>query len=175
MIDIEMTEDVMLEFMLAAWGGKLEPLAAFITRNPEAVTWRDRDGGTALRKALAHGTGYLETVTLLLDRGSDIDAQDNEGLTPLMFAAMHGKADCLELLLDRGADTSLCDRQGRTAAGIARALGHENEAVMIEAHEKRLHDLSEQARQNVLEGEAAAAHTGLAKNIRVGRPLSPGR
>ena len=36
---------------------------------------------------IAAKSGNTETVTLLMERGANIEAQDNEGRTPLLLAA----------------------------------------------------------------------------------------
>ena len=60
----------------------------------------------------------VEVMTLLLDRGAQIDDQDNRGRTALMIAAELGHAAAVDLLLARGADKTLKDKQGKTAADL---------------------------------------------------------
>ena len=47
------------------------------------------------------------TVKLLLTKGAEVNAQDENGITPLFIAAQKGNADIVSLLLDSEADTSL--------------------------------------------------------------------
>ncbi|KAA0170630.1 hypothetical protein FNF28_01392 [Cafeteria roenbergensis] len=63
------------------------------------------NGVTALIVAAEHG--HKDTVELLLDRGADLEATDDDGSTALVFAASGGHKDTVELLLDRGADLEL--------------------------------------------------------------------
>jgi ankyrin repeat protein len=62
---------------------------------------------TALHFAVQSGDS--ETVRLFLDAGSDVDARDVRGLTPLVFAVATDRpnVEIIRLLLARGADRSL--------------------------------------------------------------------
>lgn len=53
---------------------------------------------------LAAMKGYLPIVQMLLERGIDINARDNNGWTALHLAAERGQQQVVKLLLDRGAD-----------------------------------------------------------------------
>ncbi|HUI53885.1 MAG TPA: ankyrin repeat domain-containing protein [Bryobacteraceae bacterium] len=75
------------------------------------------DSGQALLDAAAHG--QAERVRALLDQGAAIEAQDNNGRTPLMLAAQHGHADTVQLLLAKGASAMARDRRGATAYVLA--------------------------------------------------------
>jgi ankyrin repeat protein len=62
----------------------------------------------------------VEIVVMLLDAGSDINAETNAGRTPLFFAATCGNASLVDLLLTRGANPDLVppnEPDLRTAAG----------------------------------------------------------
>ena len=54
--------------------------------------------------ALACIFGRVEAATLLLERGSDIEARDSRGATPLINALLNGQPGSVRLLLSRGAD-----------------------------------------------------------------------
>ena len=61
---------------------------------------------------------------LLLDRGADPHAPDQEFRSPLHMAAQRGHVDFVRLLLDRGADASLKDVFFRTCLHEAVMRGH---------------------------------------------------
>ncbi|MBO9497203.1 ankyrin repeat domain-containing protein [Thalassotalea sp. G20_0] len=56
------------------------------------------------------------------NRGVDINARDNDGITPLMIAALWGKLDHMTYLLER-ADFNIADNSGNTALHLAACWG----------------------------------------------------
>lgn len=65
-------------------------------------------GQTALMLAVSHGR--MGMVRALLDRGADVNLQDDEGSTALMCASEHGHADIVRLLLAQAdCDPTLTD------------------------------------------------------------------
>src|SRR5271166_4898152 len=75
----------------------------------------------------------------LIDAGVDVNRRYGHGLTALMWAAGHdagaGVDDVdatLKMLLDQRARRDLTDDRGKTAADIARGLGREREAKILE-------------------------------------------
>jgi ankyrin repeat protein len=76
----------------------------------------------------------LELVTLLLDRGADVNARDNFlGSTPLTQAASEGLLEAVRLLLDRGANISAKGEEDRTALKIAQRKGHKEIVELLKA------------------------------------------
>ena len=61
--------------------------------------------------------GSVEAMTVLLDKGADVNAQNPFGTTALMMSATDIAK--VRLLLDRGANAALASKQGRTALFIA--------------------------------------------------------
>jgi ankyrin repeat protein len=104
--------------------------------DPNAV---DEDGKGAM--VYAAGRAYAPIVARLIDAGVDVNRRYGHGLTALMWAAGHDASAGLEdveatlkLLLDRGALLDLKDDRGKTADDIARGLGREREAKMLEGN-----------------------------------------
>lgn len=58
-------------------------------------------------------------IPAMIQRGDDMDARDEQGMTPLHHAAEADNADAVKQLLKAGADQSIQDNQGRTAFDIA--------------------------------------------------------
>ena len=58
-------------------------------------------------------------LRMLLDAKAMVDAQNAQGLTPLMVAASNGKVDAVRLLLKYHADPRKCDYAGHDAVDWA--------------------------------------------------------
>ena len=85
-------------------------------------------------------TGVESAVQVHINRGDDLDARDEKGLTPLMISAARNKAAICRLLLAAGADANLLDPFGCSARDIAQAAGALEAAEAIEAaHAPSLH------------------------------------
>ena len=56
--------------------------------------------------------GHLAICRLLIDKGAQLEANDNIGRTPLHLAARQGHVEIVCLLCDRGADVEARDRWG---------------------------------------------------------------
>ena len=70
--------------------------------------------------------GDLGAIERHLASGAAVDGVDPErGGTPLLWAAVTGRAEAIELLIRRGADVNAVDRDGGTALHAAAFLGHE--------------------------------------------------
>jgi ankyrin repeat protein len=50
--------------------------------------------------------GHTEIVQLLLEKGADVNAKDDDGRTALMLAAEKGHTEIVQLLLERGANVN---------------------------------------------------------------------
>ena len=72
------------------------------------------DGDTALLSACIENNA--EIVRLLLQAGSDVNATNNLGYTPLYQSTLTGNSpEIVSMLLQAGADTNLTDNEGSTA------------------------------------------------------------
>ena len=71
----------------------------------------------------------------LLQEGADVNQVEDNGMTPLIYAAASGNLELVQLLLQSGADVSKEDGNGRTA--LDKATNNEREDVvklLEEAH-----------------------------------------
>eukprot|EP01064_Diplonema_japonicum_P033531 TRINITY_DN662_c1_g2_i1.p1 TRINITY_DN662_c1_g2~~TRINITY_DN662_c1_g2_i1.p1 ORF type:complete len:472 (+),score=120.62 TRINITY_DN662_c1_g2_i1:66-1418(+) len=71
-------------------------------------------GSTAI-----HRNSHMQTVTMLLRHGADVNARDYDNLTSLHHASQEGNNDVLTLLLESGAEVTSVDRDGTTALHMA--------------------------------------------------------
>jgi hypothetical protein len=84
------------------------------------VNLRLKDGKTLLM--LAAFDGDTEIIKMLLERGADINAQEEKyGRTALGYAIWNGEAEVVRILLEAGADKSLKDMQNKTVIEQAQA------------------------------------------------------
>ena len=74
---------------------------------------------------MAIRAGASDLVRFHLQRGGQVNRQDNSGTSLLMYAASRGHAEICRILLDAGADPVLKNRQGQDALSLARAAGHD--------------------------------------------------
>jgi len=85
--------------------------------------------------------GVEVAVRLHIKRGDNLDAADENGMTPLMLAALRNRGAICSLLLESGADPFLRDCQGRTALDIARSAASTEVASSLE-HLSEHHEVS---------------------------------
>jgi ankyrin repeat protein len=55
-----------------------------------------------------------KTLALLQEKGTDVNARDENGMTPLHYTATNGETDLAELLISRRADVNIRDDEGNT-------------------------------------------------------------
>ena len=121
----------------AAFSGSAEIVTLLIEKGNAAV-----NGSNAL--VMAAGNGRTEMVRLLLDYGADINelgvhipynkrAARRMG-TPLHKAVKNKHIQTLAYLLERGANAEKPDSIGRTPLQLARELGHDDAAAVLESH-----------------------------------------
>lgn len=77
---------------------------------------RNVQGWAAIHKAASMND--VETLKLLLERGEDINAVDNDGYTPLMIAAISDSFEAVKFLLSKKAETNRVIKQGKNILGL---------------------------------------------------------
>lgn len=82
----------------------------------------DNEGRTVLHYACDHAKTQCLQILLKRVPVSMLNEQDDQGMTPLLWAAHHGHVFHLRLLLDRGANAAAVDVQYRTALHFAATL-----------------------------------------------------
>jgi len=80
-----------------------------------------------------YGAWGLATLGLLLDAGADPNEPDDDGSTPLFYAAERDRGlEMVRLLLARGADRRHRNSRGRTALDVAGERGASRVAALLE-------------------------------------------
>jgi ankyrin len=79
----------------------------------------------------------IESLTLLLKAGADINAKDSRGLSPLHEAARWGWNDVVQFLVEHGADLTAKDSRGNTPvdSALGKAGGNSRGGQRIDVHQ----------------------------------------
>ena len=102
-------------------------VAALLKATPEFVTSADATGSTPLHHAA--GFASIDTMTLLLENGADVNAKNRRQSTPLHWA-IHDQAK-VRLLLDRSAHVNAKNVEGQTPSYLAASLGNGNAILQL--------------------------------------------
>lgn len=75
---------------------------------------------------IATKNGNYETTVALIEAGADVNAKDNYGKTPLLWAAISGSLELAQVLISAGADVHARDFHNMTPLHWASYNGHLN-------------------------------------------------
>ena len=113
-------------FYDAATMGDRDAVEAMLTKHPRLVRASDENGFTALH-GLA-GQDEPELAELLIDRGADVSAKNDMGMTPLHCASY---GNIVEVLVRRGADVNARARNGWTPLHVQSQEGEDTGALEV--------------------------------------------
>ncbi|KAL2082884.1 hypothetical protein ACEWY4_020657 [Coilia grayii] len=88
----------------------------------QMINCSDANGNTPLSEAA--GGGHPEAITLLLERGADVNTQGAFGRTPIYRAAFGGHLGAVQTLLQSGADPRTHADDGSTPEQVRLQLAH---------------------------------------------------
>ena len=103
--------------MMAVENGHVSAVT-FLTERGADVTLTDECGCKALHYACINNSSP-EVFSCLLEKGADINACLNDGMTPLMIAAEDSLVNVVTFLIKQGANVDLQDSYGKTALHYA--------------------------------------------------------
>lgn len=92
----------------------------------EDINYSNENGMTALSVASFRGNKGI--AKLLIDKGANLDLQEDEGFTALML----GDMDLVKLLEDKGANLDLQNNEGNTALMLASYRGDKDIVKLLE-------------------------------------------
>jgi ankyrin repeat protein len=141
--DVLLSHGAACDFATAAWLGKIDLVRQMLDSSPALATSMAavipahnhlRREGEEPAIFLPLREGHTAVVTLLLDRGSDVNALSLEGMPLLHEASAWGRSDVLRILLARNVAPNQPGRSGETALHWALACGHPDAAgVLLDA------------------------------------------
>ncbi len=79
-------------------------------------SWKEIDG--SFLEAVKQGD--LRDAEKLLEQGADVNVQDEDGWTALMFSAKSQNVEMAQMLMDNGADNDVRNKEGDKAIWIAK-------------------------------------------------------
>jgi ankyrin repeat protein len=131
--------DLDLNLGTALWKNDFKTAEQWLNRGAD-INHQERGennlGDTVLIQAIMEGLGGndrnrgLRKVYWLTEHGADVNIPDNNGTTPLMWAAKIGSVPKVEHLLAEGASVSARNNKGETALILAAKNGHLEIVVM---------------------------------------------
>lgn len=120
--------------MMAALLGRLQTVQTLLDHhaNPRA---RDDDGETALHCLHGNDIEDVKIAELLVKRGSDVDAVDNEGKTPLQHnLTWVGQFNMTRFLIAHGANVNKRSKDGSSALMVAAQSDYPEVAKLLIEH-----------------------------------------
>jgi ankyrin repeat protein len=97
----------------------------------------DSEGAYPLSEAVVRADANPQIVKLILDGGANVNAQEPNKGTALIFVASHkqissqARQEIVKMLLDKGADKSIKDKNGKTALDWAKQQGNTDVVEML--------------------------------------------
>ena len=79
--------------------------------------------------------GDITQVKKALEKGANVNIMDQDGYTPLHYAARFGRTYMVQVLLEKNAETKRQDGGGNTAAHLAVKNGHHEVVRLINDYE----------------------------------------
>ena len=93
----------------------------------------------------AASSGNLDELVKLVQTGVPVNDRSSFNNTALLYAAMHGKSECVRFLIENGADVNIANDTGYTPLICAAKIGdYESVTMLLEAGAETWHTLKEE-------------------------------
>ena len=93
----------------------------------------------------AASSGNLDELTGLVRAGVSVNSRDASNNTALLYAALHGKRECVRFLIENGADVNIANSTGYTPLICAAKIGdYESVKMLLEAGAETWRTLKEE-------------------------------
>jgi ankyrin repeat protein len=108
--------------ILAAYHGHSDTVNFLISEANANTCQEDNRGNTALMGAIFKG--HVSVAKQLVFADCDIDEENEQGQTALMFASLFDRQEIINTLIDKGANPAHMDKAGNSVADIALSQGN---------------------------------------------------
>lgn len=108
--------------ILAAYHGHTDTVNFLIDEANANPCQEDNRGNTALMGAIFKG--HVSVAKQLVFADCDIDEENAQGQTALMFASLFDRQEIINTLIDKGANPAHMDKAGNSVADIALSQGN---------------------------------------------------
>ncbi len=108
--------------ILAAYHGHTDTVNFLISEANANPCQEDNRGNTALMGAIFKG--HVSVAKQLVFADCDIDEENEQGQTALMFASLFDRQQIINTLIDKGANPAHMDKAGNSVADIALSQGN---------------------------------------------------
>ena len=142
----------------------LVALRRHLAEVPSSISSVDSKGRNLLMIAASAGDARLEVVRLLIAHRADVNAQQYQGITALMFACMIGASLVALQLVAAKADTKIQDGHGLTASEYARLKGHDDLVALMHQplHMLRANDVAASTRRATNSSDSSSSSSSSA-------------
>jgi ankyrin repeat protein len=149
---------------LAGQADVCDDMVSFVEANPtgdpaidKIIESIDSTGASPLLCACKSG-GDPDTILRLIKHKGMIEQPDNEGWSPLRWAARYGRVDAAQVLLDAKCDPMSSDRKAKTALHWAAAAGHEEMCKLLLDYKASINAMTREHKRGPLHGAAQNGH-----------------
>ncbi len=121
-----------LDLFAATMLGMAGVVHASLEALPECHKTPGPHGIPLLSHAVVGVAKSFDLIEFLIKRGAAVNAQSNNGMTPLIVAASIDHIDAVKLLLENGADKNIKDAKGQSAEAWAAKRGYDRVVSLLQ-------------------------------------------